>query len=147
MFWTIGSIPEVHAIPEPGRSRLLRQHATVRTYAVIIGRSLIVALVLSLIAASAIAQWVTGNSALIGGLILWPIITACIYLAHLVRIRGQLCTVLGEALKRGVMPVCLRCGYWLEGLDAMNCPECGARIIEQTATQRDARETPRQSEK
>lgn len=134
MFWTIGSIPEVHAIPEPGRSRLLREHASVSTYIKLIGRSLFFASFISLIATSAMAQWVHDRSALLGGLTLFPIAIACIYLAHLVWIRGQLCTVLGAALKRGVMPVCLRCGYWLEGLDAMHCPECGAPIVKQGAS-------------
>jgi hypothetical protein len=52
----------------------------------------------------------------------------CFYQCHLIRIHGQLLIYLDKAAKKERLPMCLHCGYNLEGLPGKVCPECGKRI-------------------
>lgn len=55
---------------------------------------------------------------------------ACVlvYQYHLIRIRGALITYLEQAGRQERLPMCLKCGYNLEGSTGSRCPECGYRI-------------------
>lgn len=63
---------------------------------------------------------------LVGGAVLAGALLG--YQFELIRIRGQLLIHLEEMAGTQKLPMCLRCGYNLEGLQSKTCPECGFRL-------------------
>lgn len=56
-------------------------------------------------------------------------LSVAVYQWSFLRIRAQLRLFLKEHYLGRKLPLCLGCGYNLEGVDAQRCPECGASII------------------
>ena len=61
-------------------------------------------------------------------LLIIPVCAVAFYQWHLIRIRGQLRIYLEQVARKQQLPLCLNCGYNLQGLPGPLCPECGAGI-------------------
>ncbi len=129
MIWRISKFVELEHLADDERKQLLRDHVGPRAVAYLVARSvflggcggiLVTGLVQAIWLNGAYVGWVAGSAVL-----------ACIVLAyqyHIIRIRGQLITYLRKRAKEQRLPMCLRCGYSLEGLQSGVCPECGTPI-------------------
>lgn len=130
MFWDITSFTELRHLPEEARKRLVRACIPRATTIALLARSVIFGGFLGAFSAKAMvtflrlpdpmAMWAIGAAALLG--------IIAVYQWYLTRIRGQLIAYLEEAARHRRLPMCLRCGYDLQGLTSSFCPECGSRL-------------------
>jgi len=130
MFWDISSFPELRHLPEEARKRLVRACIPRAVTTTLMARCVVFGAFLGALSAKAVvmwlrlrdadAMWAIGAAALLGiiGMYQW----------HLTRIRGQLIAYLEEVARHQRLPMCLACGYNLEGLTSAFCPECGSRL-------------------
>ena len=129
MNWHIGSFPELEHLSDSERKELLRQQVGLRV------RLRMVVLVLAVgLLAGFCGGIVTINllpdalTALIVFLVSFGVGAVLEYQILLIRIRGQLIMYLERTAKKQRLPMCLCCGYSLEGLPGDVCPECGKTI-------------------
>lgn len=133
MYWRISSFPELDHLADADRRALIREHAGWKLTIKMIGRSLL----------GGTAMMVIG-CAIVGNVYLWQLAallspfffalgSVMAYQYSLIRIRGQLIMFLEEARRHERLPMCLRCGYNLQGISGSRCPECGYHITRPNA--------------
>jgi hypothetical protein len=121
MYWSIASFPELQHLEETDRRKILTNSGSRRILIRMVWLSITVGAILSVI------------SMQIMGLLTWPILLAAflfwapaVYQFQIILVRGQLRLYLERAARRQKLPLCLNCGYNIEGLQSERCPECGA---------------------
>ena len=130
MYWRISRFQELEHIPEADRAELLRRLVPPGTYASLIARSAILGLVFGNLAGFALSQLLDLRMP-VGAIVTLTLVASSATLFYqwfLLRVRGQLLLSLERAAREKRLPMCLRCGYNLEGLPGDVCPECGTRI-------------------
>ena len=128
MHWRVGTFVELEHLSDEDRHRLLKECAGPRTIGMMIVRSVFFGLVCGLFAAALFGRRLPPEMAagLFGlGTVLGAL---AVYQLQIIRIHGQLRIFLGHMARNEPLPMCLRCGYSLEGLSPDRCPECGFPI-------------------
>jgi len=129
MYWRIGSFQELEHLSEGERKEILRKHVGWWGTAKIIAESILQGLVLGVIFRFVLmilglrqqyAEMIAGLAAVAGFIVS--------YQYFITRIRGRLLMYLEKRAKEQQLPMCLHCGYNLEGLMGDICPECGNKI-------------------
>ena len=130
MRWLITSFTELEHLEPEDRERLGRQGFGMGHLVRIIGTCFFVGgctgYWVSLLFVHVVGMrglWASGfiGAAILAGAVL-------LYQFELIRIRGQLLIYLEKIEKQRRLPMCLVCGYNLEGLTGDACPECGQSL-------------------
>ena len=127
MYWRMSSFPELDHLSDAERCELLRRRVILRGQIKLILLSLLSGVCGGVFTAGLFASFFNGGF-LLGWLVTAPLWSILVYQIYLIRIRGQLLLYLQTAASRQRLPMCLRCGYNLEGVTSGRCPECGTTI-------------------
>ena len=124
LHWRIGSLPELAHLSPRRRRQLLRRNLSVWAYVAVASRCV----VLGIVAAPLAGLTVAGTSTTLARMMMLPAFLLVVLLTYqrwVRRTRSDLQAYLREAHAGASLPVCLECGYDLEGIEADRCPECG----------------------
>jgi hypothetical protein len=127
MHWLISRFPELDHLEPDQRAHLLRQ-VPWWTYPLIIGRAVIAALLIGVIAGVWLAAALGVSIAALAVMPLAAGIATGLYGYQLARVRGVMRRAIADGFRGKRMPFCFECGYDLRGLDAPRCPECGSPV-------------------
>ncbi len=128
MHWRMGTFVELEHLSEDDRDRLLNACGGRRMIGMMILRSVLFGLLCGLFATFPFERRLTPELAagLFGlGTVLGAVV---VYQVQIIRIHGALGIFLDRMARSEQLPMCLRCGYNLEGLSPDRCPECGFPI-------------------
>ena len=132
MHWRIGTFVEFEHLSDEDRDRLLKACGGRRMISVMVVRSVFFGIVFGVVCGmlagalfgrrlpTEMAAGLQGLATVLGAVV--------VYQLQIIRIHGQLRIFLGRMARKEPLPMCLRCGYSLEGLSPDRCPECGLSI-------------------
>ena len=128
MHWRMGTFVELEHLSDEDRDRLLNACGGRRTMGMMIVRSALFGVVFGFFAARlfggrlpmAMFFGLFGLATVLGAVI--------VYQVQIIRIHGALGIFLDRMAGNEQLPMCLRCGYSLEGSSSDRCPECGFPI-------------------
>ena len=131
MYWRLTSMPELQHLTPDQRRTLIRRCLGKWIMWQIIGNSIALGALFGTLPGAVIANASPlGDSFALTVSLTVSIFLACLaYWVRLVRIRGSMLTWLKRYGRDHPLPICLGCGYDLEGAASPTCPECGARIV------------------
>jgi len=138
MHWRISSFPELEHLSDAERLQILRRHVGWWFYVKAIFISIIQGLAVGIVLSFPlnICAYYLGASnktfEIIGFVTSLAIISGIIgsYQYFINRVRGQLRMYLEKAAKEQPLPLCMNCGYNIEGAKESRCPECGVKIVQ-----------------
>jgi uncharacterized paraquat-inducible protein A len=130
MHWRISRFQELEHLPERDRAKLLRRFMPRGTYATLLLWPVFFGVVAGGIASIVLTETLRLPKELAAPAVVVAAVGSAVatYQLLLIRIRGALLTYLERMAQRQRLPMCLRCGYNLEGVVSDVCPECGTRI-------------------
>ena len=141
-YWTIGSLPELEHLPPKQRKALLQRCVHPGVYLQILVRAVLIGffwLLVTLLALLTLGWATTGRAdSVVNGMpFQWraagsaAIVVFFLVFDYQMQLRGirlQIREAIFRASAGDRLPVCLKCGYDLEGAAGDRCPECGTNI-------------------
>ena len=130
MYFRLTSLPELQHLTPRERRKLIRASVGSSIVYRIAAKSFGLGLILGIVGMNLIHGLWLRNSfpGWITQLLITAVATVLIYCTSLIRIRGGVLMYLEQYGKDSRLPMCLNCGYSLEGIASETCPECGGRI-------------------
>ena len=130
MYFRLTSLPELRHLTLSERRELIRTSIGSSITRSIFPRSLGFGIMFGIVEMALIhASWLRDQFPAWFTLFLTSTVsTFVIYWIYLVRIRGGVLLYVEAQRKSHRLPMCLECGYNLEGVANSTCPECGAHI-------------------
>ena len=132
MYWRIGSFLELQHLSDEDRARLLRKHAGWRTLVCIVVCALSFGFLAGMIATLLTAVFLSRSPAavLALGAGFFALLSVVAYQAQLIWLRSGLRAFLADEAQHSALPLCIHCGYNVQGLASNRCPECGQVLPE-----------------
>ena len=131
MYFRLTSMPELEHLTPSQRRALIRRCVGAWIVWWMIAKSIGLGIFLGIIAGILVQSVLQPGDALVATTFLAgsAFFSFLAYLVSLVRIRGSMLIWLERHGRESELPMCLGCGYDLEGAVSDTCRECGARIV------------------
>jgi hypothetical protein len=130
MWFRLSSLPQLQHLSPEQRKVLLAQVGAGKIVRGIIFRAVAMGVLAGLVASSIVGSMTNRSDLLsaLGFVVGAAVVGFAVYGWLLIRVHGQLIQYFAQIRKEQRLPVCIKCGYDLEGSQAKTCPECGAFV-------------------
>lgn len=139
LYWRIQSLPELNHLTDEQRQALAATGIFRKARRGLITAGIWVALPLTGLCNALFQKWLVTPE------LSWIALTSAFILGFVVgyqfflrRVRIDIREAIVEAYRGERLPVCLKCGYPLEGIEGGKCPECGHGIMVKTKPETEA---------